>query len=38
MRERGDWEKSWDLCTEQLGQVGGGDLDRQLVDLRWTFW
>merc|ERR1712223_649346 len=21
VRERGDWEKSWDLCTEQLGQV-----------------
>ena len=38
MRERGDWEKSWDGCTEQLGQVGGGDLDRQLVHHRWIFW
>ena len=26
VRERGDWEKSWDQCSQHLGQVGGVNL------------
>ena len=44
MRQRGDWEKDWDLCSQHLGQVGqshpapGSGGGNNSGDTRWISW